>query len=161
MTRRGSLAYYLAAWVCGSFFMSFAFWLGMVLSSELFAEDVFRGVGFLGTCFFGFIFGAVPSILFAWILRRLMRLLRRENVWAWAAVGAILAFLLIWGLGSLGHLARDPRLRPYSALPIWPFLLVGPLAILDETIWITVPVGAAAASVLYAVHRAFAQKAES
>jgi len=161
MTRRGSLAYYLAAWVCGCFFMAFVFWLEVHWPSKASSEAVFRDVGFLGLCFFGLIFGAVPSLLFGLILRRLLWLLRADNVWIWIAVGAALALLLIWILGSVGRLARDPRFLPYSALPIWPFLLVGPLAILEGSIWVSVPVGAATASVLYAVHRAFAQSTEA
>jgi hypothetical protein len=161
MTSRGSLAYYLAAWACGCLFMAFAFWLEIHWPSKASSEEMFRDVSFLGLCFFGLMFGAVPSLLFGWVLRRLLRLFGAENVWVWISAGAPLALLLIWILGSAGRLARDPRFLPYSALPIWPFLLVGPLAILEGTIWISLPVGAATASVLYAVHRAFAQKAES
>ena len=160
MTRRGSLAYYLAAWVCGCFFMALAFWLEMHWPSRLSSEAVFHDIGFLGLCFFGLIIGAVPSLLFGWILRRLLRFARAENVWIWIVAGALLAPLVIWILGNAGRLLRDRRFLPYSALPIWPFLVVGPLAILDESIWITVPVGAATASVLYAVHRGFAQEGE-
>jgi len=141
--------------------MAFAFWLEMLLSSKASTQEVFGGVGFLATCFFGFIFGAVPSLLFAWILRRLLKFLRAENVWAWSAVGAILGLLLIWVLGSGGRLAREPRFLPYSAWPIWPYLLLGPLLILDANLWISLPVGATTAVVLYAVHRAFGQSAEA
>jgi len=138
--------------------MGLAFWLEIHWPSRASSEVVFRDVGFLGLCFFGLILGAVPSLLFGWILRKLLRLLRAENVWIWIAVGAALALLLIWILGSAGRLARDPRFLPYSALPVWPFLLVGPLAVLEGSIWVSVPVGAATAGVLYAVHRAFAQE---
>ncbi len=161
MTSRGSLAYYLAAWVCGSFFMAFAFWVEVRWPVKTSPDAVFRDVSFLGLCFFGLILGAVPSLLFGWILRRLLKLLRAENVWTWIAAGAVLALLVIWFLGSAGRLARDPRFLPYSALPIWPFLLVGPLAILEGSAWISLPVGAATASVLYAVHRAFALQVEA
>jgi hypothetical protein len=160
MTSRGSLAYYLAAWVCGSFFMALAFWSEVHWPTRHSSETMFRDVGFLGLCFFGLILGAVPSLLFGWILRRLSRLLRAENVWVWVAAGAVLAMLLIGILGGTGRLARDPRFLPYSALPIWPFLLVGPLAILDGNIWVSLPVGAATASVLYAVDRAFTREVE-
>ena len=154
MTTRGSLAYYLAAWVCGCFFMALAFWLEAHWPSRH-SSDIFHDVGFLGLCFFSLILGAVPSLLFGWILRSLLRLLRAESVWIWVAAGAVLATILIWTLGGAGRLARDPRFLPYSALPIWPFLLVGPLAILEGSIWVSPPVGAATASVLCAVHRAF------
>lgn len=161
MTNRGSLAYYLAAWVCGSFFMASAFWLEVHWPAKTSPEAMFRDVGFLGLCFFGLILGALPSLLFGWVLRGLVRLLRAENLWIWIAAGAAVALLLIWTLGGAGRLARDPRFLPYSALPIWPFLLVGPLTILERGIWVSLPVGAATASVLYAVHRAFAQTIEA
>jgi hypothetical protein len=141
--------------------MSLAFWLEMLFSSKASAGEVFRGVGLLATCFFGLIFGAIPALLFAWILRRLMGWLRAENVWVWSAAGIALAPLLIWALGSLGRLARESRFLPYSAWPIWPYLLLGPLLILEANIWISLPVGAATASVLFAIHRAFAQNAEA
>jgi hypothetical protein len=161
MTSRGSLAYYLAAWVCGCFFMALAFWLEARWPVRPSSDAVFRDVSFLGLCFFGLILGAVPSLLFGWILRKLLGFVRAENVWIWIVSGAALALLLIWILGSAGRLARDPRFLPYSALPIWPFLLVGPLAVLEGSIWVSLPVGAATASVLYAVHRSFAQEIET
>ena len=158
MTSRGSLAYYLAAWVCGCFFMASALWIDIHWPSSRSSESAFHDVGFLGVCFFGLILGAIPSLLFGWVLRRALGLLRAENIWIWIAAGATLALSLIWMLGSAGRLARDPRFLPYSALPIWPFLLVGPLTILEGSIWVSLPVGAATASVLFAVDRAFMQK---
>ena len=150
MTTRGSLAYYLAAWVCGCFFMALALWLEMQFSRAATLQGTFQSVSFLGFCFFGLIFGAVPALLFGWILRRLMKLFPRGTVWLWVAAGAALAVLLIWCLGSLGHLLQNPRTLPYSALPIWPFLVVGPLAMLEGSIWAT-----PTAAVLYAVHTPF------
>jgi hypothetical protein len=40
-------------------------------------------------------------------------------------------------------------------------MVVGPLALSDGSLWITLPVGAATAAILFAVNRTFAQKAES
>ncbi len=160
MTRNGSLAYYLAAWICGCFFMALGFWVDIHWLRGAWSQGEFLDVGFLAICFFGLILGAVPSLLFAWMLRRLMRVFAIERFRFWIFTGAGLALLLIWLLGSVGHLARDPRLLPYSALPIWPFLLVGPVSVLEAGIWAAVPVGAATAGVLFAIHRAFAQNAE-
>ena len=161
MTSRGSLAYYLAAWVCGCFFMAVAFWLEMQFSRAASLQGTFQSVSFLGFCFFGLIFGAVPSILFGWTLRRLMKLFHVEIIWLWVAAGAALALLLIWSLGGLGHLLQNPRTLPYSALPIWPFLVVGPLDMLEGSLWVTLPVGAVTAAVLFAVHTAFERNAEA
>jgi hypothetical protein len=58
-------------------------------------------------------------------------------------------------LASLGQVLRDPRYLPYSALPVWPFLLAGPLALAEGSLWITLPVGAATAAILFAVDRTF------
>jgi hypothetical protein len=161
MTSRGSLAYYLAAWVCGCFFMALGFWFEIQFSRSASLQGTFQNVSFLGFCFFGLIFGAVPSLLFGWMLRRLMKFFHIEGIWPWIAVGAGIAFSLVWCLVSLGQLLRDPRYLPYSALPIWPFLVVGPLALSEGSLWITLPVGAATAAILFAINRTFAQKAES
>jgi predicted permease len=161
MTSRGSLAYYLAAWVCGCFFMTLAFWFELQFSRSASLQGTFQNVSFLGFSFFGLIFGAVPSLLFGWMLRRLMKFFHRGGIWLWIAAGTGLAFALIWCLGSLGQLLRDPRYLPYSALPIWPFLVVGPLAMMEGSLWMTLPVGSVTAAILFAVDRAFAQRAES
>jgi hypothetical protein len=136
MTSRGSLAYYLAAWVCGCFFMAVGFWISLHIFRGPSSQVTFQNVSLLGFAFFGLI-------------------------WLWIAAGALVAISLIWCLGSLGQLARDPRYLPYSALPIWPFLLVGPLAMMEGSLWMTLPVGALTAAVLFAVYRAFEQQAES
>src|SRR5215469_17925078 len=66
MTRRGSLAYYLAAWVCGCFFMALTIWLGNEVH-----PTVPRSVALLlVTYFFSLMFGAVTSLLFGFFLRR-------------------------------------------------------------------------------------------
>ena len=161
MTSRGSLAYYLAGWVCGCFFMALGFWFELQFSLSASLQRTFQNVSFLGFCFFGLIFGAVPSLMFGWTLRRLMKFFHRGGIWLWIAAGAVLAFALIWCLGSLGQILRAPRYLPYSALPIWPFLVVGPLAMMEGSLWITLPVGAVTAAILFAVHHAFEQKAES
>ena len=158
MTSRGSLAYYLAAWVCGCFFIALAFWFELQFSRSASLQGTFQSVSFLGLCFFGLIVGAVPSLLFGWILRRSMKFFHQGTIWLWIAAGAGLAFLLVWSLGSFGQLLRDPRYLPYSALPIWPFLVVGPLAMMEGSLWITLPVGAVTAAILFAVDRTFAQR---
>jgi hypothetical protein len=161
MTSRGSLAYYLAAWVCGCSFMALAFWIELQFSRGASLRGTFQGVSFLGFCFFGLFFGAVPALLFAWILRRLLKSFQSARLWLWIVMGAGIAFLLVWCLVALGQVLRDPRALPYSALPFWPFMVVGPLALSEGRLWITLPVGAATAAILFAVNRTFAQKAES
>jgi hypothetical protein len=158
MTSRGSLAYYLAAWVCGCSFMALGFWIELRFSRSASSQGTFQDVGFLGFCFFGLFFGAVPSLLFAWMLRRLLKLFQARELWLWIAVGAVISFSLLWCLVSLGQVLRDPRYLPYSALPVWPFLVAGPLALSEGSLWITLPVGAATAAILFAVDRTFANR---
>jgi len=141
--------------------MALAFWIELQFSRGASWQGTFHGVSFLGFCFFGLIFGAVPALLFGWMLRRLMSFLSAGGLWLWIVTGAGIAFSLIWCLVALGQLLRDPRYLPCSALPVWPFLVVGPLALSDGHLWITLPVGAAAAAILFAVNRTFAQKAET
>ena len=158
MTRRGSLAYYLAAWVCGSSFMSFALWLEIAFSRSGSLHDLFSEVGLFAIFFFGLIFGVVPSLLFGWLLRRFSNVFHVEQLWIWIAAGAALSYGLMWLLAGLAHLARDPRYLPYSALPIWPFLLTGPAAVAEGNMWVVLPVGAATSSVLFFVDLAFGKK---
>jgi hypothetical protein len=155
MTRHGSLAYYLAAWVCGCFFATVAVWSDIHVLRISSMQDGFNQVGFLAFSFFGLIVGAVPSLLFGWGLRTLLKPFTTSGVYGWAAAGGGLALLLVWLLSGVAHLARDPRYLPYSALPIWPFLIVGPAYLAEGNIWLTLPTGAATAAVLFAVHRAF------
>ncbi len=141
--------------------MTLAFWLDVHWLRNSYSGGVPHEVGFIALYFFGLITGALPAILFAWLLRRSSRIFPSGNLWMWMAAGAGISFLLIWISGGLLHLARDPRYLPYSALPIWPFLIAGPGFISEGHIWVSVPAGAATAGILRAVHRAFAHDLNS
>ncbi|MCU1343247.1 MAG: hypothetical protein JWN92_2670, partial [Candidatus Acidoferrum typicum] len=119
--------------------MALAFWMELQFSRSASLQGTFQGVSLLGFCFFGLFFGAVPSLLFAWILRRLLKFFQAGGLWLWILAGAGIAFSLVWCLVALGQLLRDPRSLPYSALPVWPFLVVGPLALSEGRLWITLP----------------------
>src|ERR1700722_605034 len=93
MTRRGTLAYYLAAWVIGCFVVSLLLWAGDAL-----AGDFETASTLLTTYFFSLAFGATAVLLFAFLLRRWMRALGTHSLWAWSVSGAALASLEIWGL---------------------------------------------------------------
>jgi hypothetical protein len=90
MTRRGTLAYYLAAWVIGCFVVAFLQWLGEALAGEIHPASIL-----LTTYFFSLIFGAVAILLFAFLLRRSLRLLKSHALWTWLLAGAVLSFLEI------------------------------------------------------------------
>ena len=57
MTRRGTLAYYLAAWVIGCFVMAFLQWLGEALAGNFQTASIL-----LTKYFFTLIFGAIAIL---------------------------------------------------------------------------------------------------
>ena len=153
MTRRGSLAYYLAAWVCGCFFMSFTIWLG----NEFYPTVPPTISLLLVTYFFSLMFGAATSLLFGFFLRRAANFMHWIHTWHWVAGGAILAPVLI---ALLGTIASSPALQG-SSWRAWIFVpLTGPYMISGSRGWLllflTAPAGAATAWVLFRIHRAFA-----
>src|ERR1700735_759976 len=63
MTRSGSLAYYLIAWICGCFFMSLCVWTRDLFATS--AGDAFSAHSVFGLIFFyfyGLVFGAAASV---------------------------------------------------------------------------------------------------
>src|SRR5579883_1112811 len=78
MTRRGTLAYYLAAWVIGCFIVSLLQWSG-----DAFAGMIEPASDLLTSYFFSLVFGAAAILLFSFLLRRAMRLARTHNLWIW------------------------------------------------------------------------------
>lgn len=155
MTRHGSLAYYLAAWICGCFFMSFTIWLG----NEIHPSIPGTVSLLLVIYFFSLMFGAVTSLLFGFILRRVANALHWTRVWSWLLTGAILAPLLT---ASLGAIASSAAMQG-SGWRIWLFLpLSGPYMINGGRGWLllllTAPAGAATAWVLFRINRAFATR---
>jgi hypothetical protein len=152
MTRRGSLVYYLTAWVCGCLFMSLGVWLLGTWEPTHWTPG-FRGAsGFLAFCFLGLLFGAFTALLFAFLLRRLMRMLGAKHPWQWMLAGAGLACLLVWGLGALRRVA-EPAPAPLEFALI--LLLGAPSAIHPRLVSVALPVGAVTAFVLHSVSRAF------
>jgi hypothetical protein len=153
MTRRGSLAYYLTAWVCGCVFMSFAVWLVRDWETKHLAS--FSNVaGFLVFCFFGLLFGAFAALLFGWLLRRVAAILGARLFWQWLLIGAVLAELVILGLATLNRFATvDPG--TIDTLPLISIVVGGPWAVYAISVWLPIPVGAATGSVLFLVYRAF------
>ncbi len=158
MTRRGSLAYYLAAWICGCFFMSAAIWLKDLISGAALQMVTRSGAfGLLFFYFYGLFLGAVTALLGAFLLRRLMMLARWERGWQWTIAGAILAPALVEMLGTWW---RHTTLRAQPA-PRWLSLVAyGPSVVLDSGLWLAIPAGAATAFVLFRIHRAFTSQVD-
>jgi hypothetical protein len=158
MTRRGSLIYYLAAWVLGCFFMVLAVWcLDMILvpSPDLVREAT---EGFLTLIVYGYLFGAPTALLFGLLLRRIMLALKCKTPMHWAVAGAILAPLLVAALGIGSR--RAAHLLPSDYAALW-FPLVGAENVLRAGWWLTIPAGAATGYYLGRIQRAFAPAAET
>jgi hypothetical protein len=151
MTRRGSVAYYLAAWVCGCFFMSVTIWLG----NEVHPTGPRSVELLLVTYFFSLMFGAVTSLLFGFFLRRTANGLHWSRTWHWLIGGAIIAPTLIALLGTIA-----PSNAQRSGWRVWILIpLTGPYMINGIHRWMPLfaaPAGAATAWVLFRIDRAFA-----
>lgn len=153
MTRRGTLVYYLSAWILGCFFISASVWTKDTYFATLnhpFSDFAF---GLLYFYFFGLISGAVAALFGAFLLRRTMAALECKTPSHWALAGAILTPALIFILGAWGrHIAVQQR--PETR---WLELLtLGPKTALDAGWWLAIPAGAATAFLLCRVQRAFA-----
>jgi hypothetical protein len=152
MTARGSLAYYLAAWVCGCFFMSVTIWFG----NEMHLTESPTPSLFLYIYFLSLMFGAITVLLFGFFLRSAARLLRWKRTWHWLAGGAVLAPILI---ALLEMIASSQPIRG-SSWRAWIFIPVsGPYFISGSHHWmplLAAPAGAATAWVLSRIHHAFA-----
>jgi len=155
MTRRGTLAYYLAAWVIGCFVVSVLFLSGPLLAGEVDTASIL-----LMTYFFSLALGAFAMLLFAFLLRRVMRLMGTHALWIWFLSGAILSlaeiFVLIHARSALLPIRSGQFGRIFFAAVLVPAdLLAG------RNFW-QVPVdGAITALVLCLVDRPFAHQNEA
>jgi hypothetical protein len=153
MTRRGSLAYYLASWACGCFFMMICF-IGVPRPAQ-FPPQIILGLFYF--YFLALFFGAFTSLLFGFLLRRLAGAFQFARAWQWILAGAILAPILVSALGSIMLI---PGRATEFLLPIQLYFLYAPQLILSggiHSLWRVIPAGAATAWVLFRIHHAFAQ----
>ena len=161
MTRRGTLAYYLAAWICGCFFMSALVWL-RARAGEADVTDVLPPMkstsGLLFITFCGLIFGAFASLVIAFLLRRIAAAFRWRRAWQWTLAGAVLTPVIIGLVGAWWRRVGSP---PQGASSWLSLLGLGPAVVLDAGLWLAIPAGAATALVLYRIHRAFTPPSES
>jgi hypothetical protein len=157
MTRSGSLAYYLAAWVCGCFFMSVTIWMG----SALHPTESRTASLLLYIYFLSLMFGAVITLLFGFLLRQTAKGMRWKRLWHWLAAGAIVAPVLT---ALLGAIASSPALQP-STWRNWIFVPLAGTYLLNGggrwTALLAAPAGTATAWVLFRVDRAFRTASEN
>lgn len=155
MTRRGTLAYYLAAWVIGCFVIAFLQWLGEALAGNFQTASIL-----LTRYFFSLIFGAVSMLLFAFLLRRSMRLFRTHAVWAWLLWGAILAFLEIFALIHAQNALLSFRAGEFGEI-FFAAVLNAADSLAGRNLWQAPAAGAITAAVLCLVDRAFVYAGEA
>lgn len=151
MTRQGTLAYYLAAWVIGCFIVSLLVWFIAVASGQ-----PPRAAMLLEMYFFALVFGAVDALLFAFVLRRIMRWWGTHALWPWLLAGAGVAFALILLLAEANTAWINWNAPVNGPIHIvLEALLAAPSALRYGGLW-QVPIeGAAMAAVLCLVDRAF------
>jgi hypothetical protein len=161
MTRRGSLVYYLTSWICGGFFLTVAMFLqerasptGMGIGPSA------AGAAIITTYFLVLIFGAFLSLVFAFLLRRLMALFQAETMWQWVLAGTILALPMAWAVRWASRVADKIGLQGVGN-QIAIFLFLGVRGIAEHHVLLALPVAALTSAVLFLIHRAFAQKAEA
>jgi hypothetical protein len=154
MTRRGSLAYYLVAWICGCFFVSMAVWLkDLVRPGYVNAFLNLRSAfGLLFLCFFALVLGFFSSLAGAFLLRRIAVWQRWVQAWQWMLAGAVLAPAVI---GPLGWLQRNADEHHRQLPRVISMVAYGPAVVFDAGLWLAVPAGALTAWVLYRVYLAF------
>jgi uncharacterized membrane protein len=156
MTRRGSLAYYLAAWVIGTFIVAIPIGFGHTTKiSEL-----------LMTYFFALMFGATDALLFALVLRRIMRWIGTHTMWAWLLTGgcmaSVLTLLLAWSGNTAMRLEGLPGPLQRILQSVFTVIWTAPITLQHESPWWLVPIdGAVTAGVLCLVDRAFNPPAEA
>jgi hypothetical protein len=155
MTRRGTLAYYLAAWVVGCFVVS--------LMTAVFAQPGAENAPVDGPArllilyFLALLYGAADILLFAFLLRHVMRLFSSHNLLIWMIVGAALGAAAVRILLSAGDVLVG--MSPLTGRGLLSFFLLmfwtAPNALRLAGIWQAPVAGAAIAVVLCLVDRAF------
>jgi hypothetical protein len=156
MTRSGSLAYYLAAWICGCFSLALAVWAHAAATGHSLLHGSSGASNLLTVYFFGLIFGFLDSIAGAFVLRRVAIAAHFARAWQWAAAGAALAALEIYLLARWGNAMLW---QPGNIPTVWSFFVLAPMIVQREATWLAAPAGALAALVLFSIHKAFGPKA--
>jgi hypothetical protein len=155
MTRRGSIAYYLAAWVCGCVAMSVVLWLNGRFGGGGWASA--GGEDFLLVTFDALIFGAAPALIGGFALRQLAQGLGLEYAWHWILAGGGLAPGLFAGLNWLSRAVPG---SPWGMTGARDFLFLGAETVMRSGWWTAIPAGAFTALILFRVNLAFSQRAE-
>ena len=161
MTCRGSLVYYLASWICGGLFLTVAMYLQERASPEgIGIGPSSAGAAIITTYFLVLVFCAFLSVVFAFLLRLSMGWLHAGRLWQWALAGAVLAVPMTWGVRWASR-ATDAAGLEGPGRQIAVLLFLGVRGIAEHHPFLGLPVAALTATVLFLIHRAFAEKSES
>jgi hypothetical protein len=161
MTRRGSLVYYLASWICGGFFLTVAMYLQERASpTGMGTGPSAAGAAIITSYFLVLIFCAFLSLVFALLLRRLMVWFHAESLWQWVLAGTILALPMAWGVRWASRVTDAIGLQG-AGNQIAILLFLGVRGIAEHHVLLALPVAALTSAVLFLIHRAFEQKADS
>ena len=161
MTRRGSIVYYLASWICGGLFLTVAMYLRERSSPQgMGMGPTGAGAAILTTYFLILIFCAFLSVVFAFLLRVSMGWLHAENIWVWILAGVVLSVPLTWGV-RWASLATDAAGVQGAPRQVAVFLFLGVRGIAEHHPFLGLPAAGLNAAVLFLIHRAFRHKTES
>jgi hypothetical protein len=159
---RGTLAYYFAALVLGPLIVSAPFLFYRP------AGDETRLGSFLTSFFFGIFLGSVDALLFAFLLRRVMRLFRSQSIWAWLFSGAGLALALTTILTLIGERFRMAEAADWHTAKglvfdtFWTWFANAPSALWNVFgLKLLLIEGAVAGVLLCLVERTFARRAKA
>jgi hypothetical protein len=163
MTRNGSLAYYLAAWVCGCFFLTLGVWVAEIWRggvSGLVSPGWIHGAsGLLFAYFYGLILGLLPVLVAAFVLRLVMNAARWKGAWEWMAAGGVVFSVLIYALACVGR-EWGPTAGGRAVEGALPFLIFrGAILLMAAGWWLALPAGAVTGLVLQRVDKAFGRDA--
>lgn len=154
MTRRGSLAYYLAAWICGGTFASVELWIAnSEVGSPIFVPGIW-GAQLFSFCFAGLILALLPAVLTGFLLRILARAARLRKMWQWAIAGGFVA------LGTVAVLCRlDQNPWPPGGIARARELFTsGPASLSAAGWWMPIAPGALMGIALCRIEAAFARE---
>ena len=155
MTRRGSLAYYLASWIIGGFFLTATMYVQERTSpAGMGIGPSGAGAAILTTYFLVLIFCAFLSVIFAFLLRLVMGWLHAEKLWQWVLAGVVVAIPMTWGVRWASR-ATDATGLEGAPRQVAVFLFLGVRGIAEHHPFLGLPAAGLTGAVLFLIHRAF------
>jgi len=159
MTRRGSLVYYLASWICGGLFLTIAMYLQERASPQgMGMGPTSAGAAIIATYFLVLVFCAFLSVVFAFFLRLIMRMLHAESMWQWMLAGTVLAIPMVFAVRWASRMMDASGVQGVGR-EIAVLLFLGVRGIAENHPLLGLPVAALNAGVLFLIHRAFGREA--